>query len=114
MSEYIDRNEAKTVFCSDCSDGMHRICKQDGGCGVYKRFCAIPIADVAQVVRCKDCKHWDGAHDINPERKGKYLCLLTALFTKYTWFCADGEKRDEPTCDGDSCPIHFKDDNRTD
>lgn len=49
MVEYIDRNEAKTVFCSDCSGGMHRICEQDGGCGVYKRFCAIPAADVVEV-----------------------------------------------------------------
>lgn len=53
-----------------------------------------PIADVAEVVRCKECKHWErdvifqdgwcmGRHQPNPN-----------------WFCADGERRTDDDRNG--------------
>lgn len=42
--------------------------------------------DVAQIVRCKDCKHWDAdEHDCNI-KTGWFACGAD-------WFCADGERK---------------------
>lgn len=57
-----------------------------------------PIADVVEVVRCKDCKH-------RVFEDGSYVCDLdTWDFHELgrnaeddNWFCADGEKRERIT-----------------
>lgn len=41
-----------------------------------------------ELVRCKDCKHWDAdAHECNI-KTGWFACGAE-------WFCADGERRDD-------------------
>ena len=47
----------------------------------------LPAADVAEVVRCKDCKYGD-----------YMLCLRTndGFWRKETDFCSCGERREEP------------------
>ena len=41
---------------------------------------------VAELVRCKDCKHWDAdEHDCNI-KTGWFACGAD-------WFCADGERK---------------------
>ena len=41
-----------------------------------------------EIVRCKDCKHWDSEeHDCNI-KIGWFACGAD-------WFCADGERRDD-------------------
>ena len=45
----------------------------------------IDWADSIDIVRCKDCKHFE------PEREG--YCPYNHLFTVPEWFCADGERR---------------------
>jgi len=37
-----------------------------------------------ELVRCKDCKHWE-------QQTGH--CPYNSIFTHSEWFCADGEKR---------------------
>ena len=48
-----------------------------------------PTIDAVEVVRCKDCKHWQ------PEPMGDVkMCYKGALgrWTKPDFFCADGER----------------------
>ena len=44
-------------------------------------------ADYVQVVRCKDCKHWDEESTFCCYTEGCY-----GLETQPNWFCADGER----------------------
>ena len=52
----------------------------------------LPAADVAPVVRCKDCKYGD--YDSNPD--GAMVCLRTkdGFWRKETDFCSYGERKD--------------------
>lgn len=55
-------------------------------------------ADVAKVVRCKDCKYGD--YDSKPD--GAMVCLRTkdGFWRKETDFCSYGERRDGGPEDG--------------
>ncbi len=70
MAKYIDRKAALSldlcigINCQDCpfkTDLAHSA----SGCKVEDFMNAIPAADVAEVVRCRDCKYTnrDGADD---------------------------------------------------
>ena len=93
MAEYIERESLmrriKEIHCAEC-DSYH---------GVRCRACWVddtldyidsePAADVAPVVRCKDCKHCD------PEN---YHCdhpmgTAAPLRRKHDDFCSYGERR---------------------
>lgn len=52
-----------------------------------------PAADVAEVVRCKDCKY--GSYDSKPN--GAMVCLRTndGFWRKEADFCSYGERREE-------------------
>ena len=52
----------------------------------------LPAADVAPVVRCKDCKYGD--YDSKPD--GAMVCLRTkdGFWRKETDFCSYGERKD--------------------
>jgi hypothetical protein len=61
----------------------------------------IPAADVAEVVRCKDCKHWsrdgngygdDESHCTNPDGLDNYA--------KADDFCSYGERRADDATEG--------------
>ena len=49
-----------------------------------------PVADVVEVVRCKDCIHYDGRLCHNPNT---FDDEKTAGNTTDMWYCADGEKK---------------------
>lgn len=75
MVEYIPRNEAIAELrhrCYPCGEGIEAI---NG----------IPAADVAPVVRCKDCAHLYGT-----------LCTVCGLLPQPDDFCSYGERRDKP------------------
>lgn len=57
-----------------------------------------PAADVAPVVRCKDCKYGD--YDSKPD--GAMVCLRTkaGFWRKETDFCSYGDRRDGGPEDG--------------
>ena len=60
-------------------------------------FSEEPSADVAQVVRCKDCKYcewyikasYNNGIEVESHECRKYKMAVTR-----DWFCADGERRD--------------------
>lgn len=50
--------------------------------------CTNKKADTVEVVRCKDCKHYDG-----DENSGIGTCFENGVCSTTEWFCADGERR---------------------
>lgn len=61
----------------------------------------MPIADVVEVVRCKNCK-WYGVNEVKKDgtidmRYKPSFCYLYNKSHEEFYFCADGERReDEP------------------
>ena len=47
----------------------------------------IPTAVVVEVVRCKDCKHWE-----RDESGG--MCAHQTIRSNGEWFCAGGKRRE--------------------
>ena len=87
MAEYIDRDallaEAKRISGPMTGDGWDNW-------GVYALINRQPAADVVEVVRCKDCIHYDGRLCHNPNT---FDDEKTAGNTTDMWYCADGEKK---------------------
>ena len=88
--KYIDANEINYTMASVYWG-------KDKGKDVYRRtFVAfrsdideLPTADVAEVVRCKDCKYWI------PDEIGRRYCELIDCWTGDRDFCSRGERREE-------------------
>ena len=56
----------------------------------------VPSVDAAEVVRCKDCKHW-GASDIHSTiRPNNRRCrgIIGKMYTEPDYYCAYGERKD--------------------
>lgn len=51
--EYIEREKALKAVCTWCGNGEKDSCM----CADKREILNIPTADVAEVVRCKECKH---------------------------------------------------------
>lgn len=60
---------------------------------VYRHIHSAPAADVAPVVRCKECKYGD--YDSKPN--GAIVCLRTkdGFWRKEADFCSYGERKEE-------------------
>ncbi len=52
-------------------------------------FPGTQIIQKAEVVRCKECAHWDRSWYTSD---GNHFCSMIDKATKGDWFCADGEK----------------------
>ena len=78
MSEYIERETVNEVVKHAWAKGLEPTQYID----------IIPAADVAPVVRCKDCSHCsiEGA---------LYLCALWNHLTELDDFCSDGKRWEE-------------------
>ena len=103
MAEYIERKVvinrikeyALDVYGIDLDDA-----KQFGGGSRIENYCEglyeatelvddIPAADVAPVVRCKDCKHLVA---VNVSGKGIPTCRVSGMEVAPDEFCSRGEK----------------------
>lgn len=79
MAEYIERASALASIrkrCAPCGEGIEALK-------------SVPAADVAPVVRCKDCK-WFGASGLC----GGWCNEVMARPMPYDGFCSYGERRD--------------------
>ena len=92
MAEYIDREAAVKAFNNfDAgradSPPFTLLTPEEFAEYLYE----LPTADVAPVVRCKDCKYGD--YDSKPD--GAMVCLRTkdGFWRKETDFCSYGERR---------------------
>ena len=58
---------------------------------------AMVMADLAPVVRCKDCKHCRLLNDhISFECQEWEMAFYAPTYNAATFYCADGKRRDEP------------------
>ena len=90
MAEYIDRHALK-------NDG--HICWHDGKGNVFYEVDHAPIADVVEVVRCKDCRHAFFRYNNDRYPFGIYACRKQPSGRAYKkvrgdFWCAYGEKMD--------------------
>ena len=75
MVEYIDREN----YCENLCHSHNEYCDKES-CPIWKA----PAADVVEVTRCKDCKHYIGLAE----------CEFVGHFSGGTnYFCADGERK---------------------
>ena len=93
MSEHINRERALEIL------------NDIGGCGAepgsytagwdeainaaYEAIQSEPAADVAPVVRCKDCEHWG-----TRKADGYGFCCIWGASVKENAFCSSGVKED--------------------
>lgn len=97
MPGYIDVNLLKERMYHEAFEKTTDMQRWDSGCWIrYKMFenvvKDIPIADVVEVVRCKDCKHYENGFCYNPNT---YDDEKTRGNTIPGWFCADGERMND-------------------
>lgn len=90
MADYIDREAAK-VFFMNMDAGRRCPCSTLLTPEEFTEYLdEIPAADVAPVVRCKDCKRWQRHSEINRDYGG---CRRYSSTMRYDDFCSQGERR---------------------
>lgn len=93
MAEYIDKNATVGILeamsrSTDCECIKKRLEK------AAKRVSAIPAADVAPVVRCKDCIYTRKLY-------GRLVCkygTCSGCILREDFFCANGERKEGAKC----------------
>lgn len=93
MIEYIAKNLAIELMhqSSYLSDGD--LLEVNGNLA-KERIEAEPAADVMQVVRCRDCKHYYFADNRIPQEQ-RYVCEISGEIWKPDDFCSYGERKEE-------------------
>ena len=90
MAEYIDREalikHIQKTYCAGCNSYNGVRCRACGTGDAIDMIEDAPAADVAPVVRCKDCAHWDDDPDTYGADDGpKGKCMKS-----FETMCADG------------------------
>ena len=62
--------------------------------GARKLMVEAPTADVAEVVRCKDCEHYTNFDTTKRKRLTFHFCDKFRNITEETAFCSYGAKKD--------------------
>lgn len=99
MAEYIDREaflkDIEERYCLPCKEAGKdyngcrcRACWVDDMCG---DVIDAPAADVAPVVRCKDCKYWQDNNDGYPHEECRWGHGETPYAND---FCSYGERKE--------------------
>lgn len=90
MTEYIDREAALAlVRPDDPNDERYAVTVATAKRLIRHALTAAPAADVAPVVRCKDCKHLVA---VNVNGKGVPTCRVSGMEVAPDEFCSRGEK----------------------
>lgn len=92
MPRYIDAEKAKEVIKmlgkAAIEDGRRTLDPVGDIVSLAKGIDMIPAADVQEVIRCKDCKFWDGDGYCEGIQNG-----LIREYTKPDDFCSYGERK---------------------
>ena len=84
MAEYIKRTEALEITTRTCGDYA----------AAWSEIRKLPAADVAPVVRCKDCKYaYINSFAVS---SGEALCTLSGKPMQQDDFCSYGEPQEGP------------------
>lgn len=94
MAEYIEREALITKF-KKMELGEHGLVERLFADGVYAVIAAFPAADVAPVVRCKDCTHCVRTTDI--DGPGLFCSIWGRQWNRVQLddFCSYGERRED-------------------
>ena len=99
MKEYIEREQAIDLFYPVCpendgSDGCTIIYKPGkfSSSEIEAMLSDLPTADVAEVVRCKDCQYYQ---DAKINKKGFLICPASGMEIAETDYCSYGERVDK-------------------
>lgn len=100
MDEYISREETikriKECYCAGCNSYNGVRCRACGTGDAIDMIEDTTAADVAPVVRCKDCKHsWE---DIGGLTCSHGVCVDCAVLADF--YCAYGERKDGADAEG--------------
>ena len=85
MSRYIDAD----LLVKRLTD-LHDWCRDERKKGLEQSICIIheqPTANVTEVVRCRDCKHYNHLYECCKNRSGM-------RFVKLNGYCSHGERND--------------------
>ena len=105
MDDYIKRKMAIDAICTDWCGTSNADCKYPfnpekdeyyhcDGCGDVELIKALPSANVAEVVRCKDCKYWEKTSN----EKGYCKDIIGfGRWWKGNDYCSYGERKDGDT-----------------
>lgn len=91
MAEYIDRKSLIDEF-DRLGLGEHSFVERVFSDGVRTIIAGIPAADVAPVVRCKDCLFWKSGKN---ECESWEWCKMLNTDMSPNGFCYLGERKDE-------------------
>ena len=93
MDEYIGRETLLTDVCDDqCGKKYSGVCEN---CRIVALIADTPAADVAPVVRCEDCVHWDDDPDTYGADDGpKGKCMKSFETMCADDYCSYGERKD--------------------
>lgn len=86
MSRYIKREDAITE-CEALTPIDSKMLKE--------RIMSIPSADVVEVVRCRECKHWDRERGKRNNLQFDGYCEIFGGFCDPYKYCAWGERKDD-------------------
>ena len=100
MDEYISREETikriEECYCTGCNSYNGVRCSACGTGDAIDMIEDTTAADVAPVVRCKDCKHsWE---DIGGLTCSHGVCVDCAVLADF--YCAYGERKDGADAEG--------------
>ena len=100
MDEYIERGtlmrRIKEIHCAECDSYNGARCRACWVDDTLDYIDSEPAADVAPVVRCKDCKHsWE---DIGGLTCSHGVCVDCAVLADF--YCAYGERKDGADAEG--------------
>ncbi len=95
MAEYIERSYIRKMAMFEMAYTMET---ETDAAVVLRMIDDAPAADVAQVVRCKDCKRWDDDPDTYGKDDGpRGKCMKSFEITEQEDFCSYGERKDGDT-----------------
>ena len=88
--EYIEREAAIDYIqkISEQTDNWYEESAPENPLNLLEHFKSVPAADVAEVVRCKDCKWWMNETCINANGAKGFV-------SNANWFCCSGERKEK-------------------
>ncbi len=91
MSKYIDADRLLAILVKRCeeADNIEAWRGYAMACGDVMN---LPAADVTEVVRCKECKHWDKTWT-NEWEPDYHYCPMIDGTRKGDFYCTDAERR---------------------
>ena len=84
MAEYINKFEMRSAVCRGCNEEFSDEPCEPSCCHILQEIKRIPTADVVEVVRCKDCKHF-----VEEE-----FCMGIGIICRFDDFCSYGERKE--------------------